>query len=81
MSIGFQKEPNQTPLNELDTKLAFLKYSYDLLNQTTQTSETLKLKHVTYFLATATIETNEQLKKLHAQNNSQETADVTRTLG
>jgi hypothetical protein len=81
MNITFPEEPNQTPLNELDTKLAFLKYSYDFLNQITQTSETLKLKHVTYFLAMAMIETNEKVTILQAQREFQETDDAWGRIG
>jgi hypothetical protein len=81
MNIKFPEEPNQIPLNELDTKLAFVKYSYDFLNQITQTSETLKLKHVTYFLAMAIIETNEKVTRLQAQRVLQETDEILIRIG
>ena len=77
MNIALSKDSNISPLKELDTQIAFLKYSYDFLNQMTQTSEVLKLRHLTYFLAMATIETSEHMVKLQSQRKREDDVTVT----
>jgi hypothetical protein len=65
------KKETHSSLSDIDSRIAFLNYTSDLLKHSTKTSEALKLRQIAYFLSMATIEAMDQLAKLEVQRELQ----------